>query len=295
MNVVINVDKPQGLTSHGVCRRVRAELGVNKTGHTGTLDPLATGVLLVCCNRATKLVNYLVGLDKEYVVRMRLGVETDTLDGEGLPVKEMPVPPLTTSVIENALGKYRGEIMQQPPMYSAIKVGGVPLYKMARRGIEVERKVRRVNIREIELTQLTLPFVELRVLCSKGVYIRTLCCDIARDIGTCGYVDSLRRRRVGDFDVGQGVQLGQLGEPNLAGGYAGRGYHNMDDALGHLREVALTFGEVRRLTSGQTLTGMASVSKEGQCVRVKDPDGRLVAVASVTDKGIRMSTLLADI
>ncbi|MBF0316774.1 MAG: tRNA pseudouridine(55) synthase TruB [Nitrospirae bacterium] len=294
MNVVINVDKPQGLTSHVVCRRVRTELGVNKTGHTGTLDPLATGVLLVCCNRATKLVDYLVGLDKEYVVRMKLGVETDTLDGEGLPVKEMPVPPLTTSVIEDALGKYIGEIMQTPPMYSAIKMGGVPLYKMARNGLEVERKARRVNIREIELMQLAPPFVELRVSCSKGVYIRTLCCDIARDIGTCGYVDSLRRTRVGGFDVAQALQLGQLSKSDLSAN-TGIGYHSMDDALGHLREVTLTSDEVRRLTNGRTLAGMASVLQEGQHMRVKGPDGRFVAVASVTGEGIRMSALLSDV
>ncbi|MBF0537836.1 MAG: tRNA pseudouridine(55) synthase TruB [Nitrospirae bacterium] len=289
MNVVINVDKPQGLTSHDVCQRLRSEVGAKKTGHTGTLDPLATGVLLVCCDRATKIVDYLVGLDKEYVVRMRLGVETDTLDSEGLPVKEMPVPPLTASTIEEALVKYTGEIMQMPPMYSAIKMGGVPLYKMARSGIEVERRARLVNIRSIDLTQLDPPFVELRVSCSKGVYIRTLCADIARDIGTCGAVDRLRRTRVGRFDVGGAAQLGQL---DLS-----RDAHSMDDALDHLREVTLGLGEIRRLTNGQTLAGVASVVEEqyGQYVRVKDPSGGLVAVASVTDKGVRMSALLSDV
>ncbi len=296
MNVVLTVDKPPGLTSHTVCQRVRRELGLKKTGHTGTLDPLATGVLLVCCDRATKVVDYLVGLDKEYVVRMRLGVETDTLDAEGVPVIEMPVPPLTASEIGEVLVRYTGEIMQTPPMYSAIKVGGVPLYKKARSGLEVQRSARRVSIGSIELTQLHLPSVELRVSCSKGVYIRTLCADIARDIGTCGYVESLRRMRVGCFDVGGAMHLGELN-------FSGVGCHSLDDVLGHMQEVVLGFGEVRRLTNGQTLSGVgpcawASVvdgEQAGRYVRVKDPHGRLVAVGSVTGTDIRMSTLLGDV
>ncbi|MBF0343977.1 MAG: tRNA pseudouridine(55) synthase TruB [Nitrospirae bacterium] len=286
MNVVINVDKPEGLTSHTVCQRVKTELGVKKAGHTGTLDPAATGVLLVCCNKATRIVDYLVGLDKEYIVRMRLGVETDTLDNEGVEIRQMPVPPLTASLVEDALRKYKGDISQVPPMYSALKVQGVPLYKMARNGVEIERKPRAVNIQDIELMELTSPYIKLRVSCSKGTYIRTLCADIARDIGTCCYVDSLIRTRVGPFVVGHSAQVGSLKDTQGA-------FYSMDDVLSFMQEVGLTSDEVRKITNGQVLpiNGPAS---DNRYVRLKDPLGRLVAVGSVTDKGTKMATLLVE-
>lgn len=209
MNGIIIVNKEAGYTSHDVVAKLRGICGQRKIGHTGTLDPEATGVLPVCLGSGTKLCDMLTDRDKEYVACLRLGVETDTQDMTGTVLREMPV---TVSAAEAAdvCMSFLGEYDQIPPMYSALKVDGKKLYELARAGKEVERKARRVKILELELLELELPFVSFRVVCSKGTYIRSLCADIGQKLGCGGAMQSLRRTAVGQFRLQDALTLGEL-------------------------------------------------------------------------------------
>ena len=178
MNGIVVVDKAAGFTSHDVVAKMRGICGQRKIGHTGTLDPMATGVLPVCLGNATKLCDMLADKDKEYVARLLLGVETDTQDVTGQVTARRDVA-LTEEQVRSAAASFVGEYLQVPPMYSALKVDGKKLYELARQGIEVERKKRNVTIHEISIQKVSLPRVRMRVHCSKGTYIRTLCHDIA--------------------------------------------------------------------------------------------------------------------
>ncbi|MBE9546441.1 MAG: tRNA pseudouridine(55) synthase TruB [Proteobacteria bacterium] len=206
MNGVIIIDKPLGKTSHDIVEDVKKTLGVRKVGHTGTLDPLATGVLPVCVNEATKLAQFFLTDGKEYRATMLLGVETDTLDIEGKIIVQRE-PHVTKSDIEDVLNSFVGEIEQTPPRYSSVKYKGKPMHKWARRGIVVEPLPRMVEVYRITLEDVELPYVTFLVSCSKGTYIRSLCSDIGQKLGCGGCLSGLRRIRSGHFCEEAAVSL----------------------------------------------------------------------------------------
>lgn len=201
MNGVLIVDKPQGCTSHDVVAMVKRRLGAKKVGHLGTLDPLATGVLVLVIDGATKYARFLDTGKKEYLAVLKLGEETDTYDSEGKVVRAGDISTLTEDAVKEALKAFRGNIKQVPPMYSAIKNNGKPLYKLARKGVTIEREPRDVEISELEVIRIELPFVEFRALCSRGTYVRSICHDLGSMLGSGGHLVSLKRLACGDFRV----------------------------------------------------------------------------------------------
>lgn len=212
MDGILVIDKPAGLTSHDVVNSVRKIALTKKVGHAGTLDPFATGVLVVGFNQGTKALNFLKEDDKEYEATLRLGAETDTLDRDGRIVKETPCPVVANEDMEKILASFMGKQSQLPPMFSAIKKDGVPLYRLARKGINVEVSPRDVEIYAITLLRLEMPYVSFRVRCSSGTYVRSLARDIGIKVGCGAYLESLRRLRSGRFSEGQAVPLAKLKE-----------------------------------------------------------------------------------
>ena len=194
------VDKPSGITSSKLVQSIRKTFSLNKIGHTGTLDPLATGLMVLCVGQATKFSQFLLVKDKSYRVSIKLGVATDTFDAEGLVTSEKDVNHVTRELIEASLTNFQGEIEQIPPMYSAIKKNGVPLYKMARRGLKVDLEPRKVRIYEIKMLGFDGKFLDLKVCCSKGTYIRTIAADLGDVLGCGAHVAELRRLSVGTYD-----------------------------------------------------------------------------------------------
>lgn len=211
LNGIINIHKEAGFTSHDVVAKMRGICRQKKIGHTGTLDPQATGVLPVCLGSATKLCDMLTDKDKEYVAELLLGQVTDTQDTTGQVLEEHPVT-VSEEDVRAAIMSFVGDYAQVPPMYSALKVNGKKLYELAREGKEVERAARPVHIAEIEILDMTLPVVKIRVACSKGTYIRTLCNDIGARLGCGGTMQSLVRTRVGNFRLDEAVTLSRLEE-----------------------------------------------------------------------------------
>lgn len=211
LNGLINVYKEKGYTSFDVVAKLRGILKLRKIGHTGTLDPAAEGVLLVCLGRATKVCGLLTDRDKEYEAVMLLGTVTDTQDTTGTVLTEQEVC-VTQAAVREAVFGFQGEYMQIPPMYSALKVGGKKLCDLARAGVTVERKPRPVTIHEIEILDMDLPRVRMRVVCSKGTYIRTLCHDIGQNLGCGACMESLRRTRVSCFKEGEAYRLSEIEE-----------------------------------------------------------------------------------
>ena len=206
---ILILDKPVGFSSNGALQKVRWLLNSDKGGHTGSLDPLATGVLPLCFGEATKFSRYLLDADKTYEADVRLGVTTDTGDAEGQVLETRPVA-VDAGDVEAVLPRFRGDILQVPPMYSALKQDGQPLYKLARAGEVVERKARPVHIGELEILSLEDGLLRLRVSCSKGTYIRTLAEDIGRELGCGAHVAGLRRTVAGPFGLERSVGLDEL-------------------------------------------------------------------------------------
>jgi len=211
---VLLVDKPQGLTSHDVVDRIRRLYQTRRVGHAGTLDPMATGLLIVLVGKATKASQFLMSQDKEYLGEATLGVVTDTQDAEGETLETNPVPELTEAQVRAALASMLGEQSQVPPMHSAKKVGGQKLYDLARKGIEVAREPRAIRIDEFELLSWQSPKINFRVRCTKGTYVRTLAYDLGRKLGPGAHLSMLRRTRSGRLDLTRGHTLPQLGAMN---------------------------------------------------------------------------------
>lgn len=207
---ILLLDKPQGMTSNRALQAAKRLYAARKAGHTGSLDPLATGLLPICFGEATKVSSFLLDSDKGYRVRSRLGVATDTGDADGEPVESAPVPALTREDVVAAMAKFIGRIEQTPPMYSALKHQGRRLYELAREGKQVERPPRGIEIYALELTAFAEDCFEYVVRCSKGTYVRTLSEDIARALGTLAHVVALRRHQVGIFDEAAAVTLDEL-------------------------------------------------------------------------------------
>ena len=207
---VMIVDKPAGWTSHDVVNFIRKRFGAKKVGHAGTLDPLATGVLVILMGKAVKLSAEISGHDKEYQAKMTLGKTTDTQDSSGKIISEKQWDGLTADSVRNAFAGFLGEIEQVPPMVSAIQLNGKRLYDLARQGKEVERKPRKIEIKKIDIMDISLPDVSFSVTCSKGTYIRTLCHDIGEVLGCGGHLSGLRRTRSGNFSIDDAVTIEQL-------------------------------------------------------------------------------------
>lgn len=217
---ILIIDKPEGMTSHDVVEKVRKALHTKKVGHTGTLDPLATGVLVVCVEKATKLVQYLTCENKTYDVQMKLGLKTDTGDITGSVIEtdlniDKVLHELNEDKIYDVLKTFIGAQKQVPPMYSAIKVNGKKLYELAREGIEIEREARDIEIHEINNVVFENDILKFTVSCSKGTYVRSLCEDIAKKFGTCGTMTNLRRTVTGEFDLKASIKIEDISEEKI--------------------------------------------------------------------------------
>lgn len=200
---IVLLNKPKGLTSNTAMQKVRRALGVRKAGHTGTLDPMATGMLPICIGRATRLCSYFLDVDKTYRATIQLGEQTSTGDAEGEVVMTKPLPELTEELIQGVFEKFTGQISQIPPMYSALKHEGKKLYELARKGVEIEREPRKITIYHLELEAFDHHSITINVRCSKGTYIRVLGEDIAGALGTCGHLTMLERTACAGFEPTQ--------------------------------------------------------------------------------------------
>ncbi|MEX2382763.1 MAG: tRNA pseudouridine(55) synthase TruB [Opitutales bacterium] len=212
---ILLVDKPQGPTSHDVVDRMRRKLKMKRIGHAGTLDPMATGLLILLIGKATKVSQFLISLDKEYEGTVCLGVATNTQDAEGEVMVTSPVPALTEEEVRAAMKSFIGDQYQTPPMHSAIKIKGVPLYKMARKGQEIEREPRFIRVTEFELNRMELPEVDFYLCSSKGTYVRTIAHDLGQKLGCGGHLNQLRRTATHKFHVSEATPLEELEELSL--------------------------------------------------------------------------------
>lgn len=275
---ILLLDKPLGLSSNAALQRVRHLLGRPKAGHTGSLDPLATGMLPICIGEATKLAGELLAGAKAYTVEMRLGERTDTGDAEGQVVERCALPVLDPAVIEAALATQRGPQQQIPPMYSALKRDGEPLYRLARQGLTVERAARSIRIHVLELLDFTPTTLRLRVECSKGTYVRTLVEQVAVQLGSCAHVIALRRDFVEPF---QGEPMHTLEE--LQGLAGTPPLLAADRAVGHMPALALSASQARALSHGQTIRVPEAVA--GQ-VRLYDACGEFMGLGESSEGGV---------
>ncbi|ANQ85268.1 tRNA pseudouridine synthase B [Azoarcus olearius] len=247
---VLLLDKPSGMTSNGALQTARRLLNAAKAGHTGTLDPMASGLLPLTFGEATKFSQILLDADKTYEAGVKLGTTTDTGDADGNVVAEHPVS-VTREALEEVLSRFRGEIDQLPPMYSALKRDGKPLYEYARAGIEIEREVRRVTIHDLELIAFSGEHFSMRVRCSKGTYIRTLAMDIGAALGCGAHLDALRRTAIGDFDAARAVTLEAL-EASPAAMRDGL-LEPVDALVAHFPKVELQPAEAAAILQGREL------------------------------------------
>lgn len=207
---ILLVDKPRDHTSHDVVARLRGKFRMKRIGHAGTLDPMATGLLIVLIGKATRVSQYLISLDKEYEGTIELGKVTDTQDADGEVMETRPVPALAEAEIRDAVSGFLGDQYQTPPMYSAIKIDGVPLYKAARKGEEVEREPRFIRVMSWELTRFALPQLDFRLRCTKGTYVRTLAHDLGQKLGCGAHLAALRRTATDKFHVAQALTIEQI-------------------------------------------------------------------------------------
>lgn len=198
---ILLVDKPQGITSHDVVDRVRRIFHMKKVGHAGTLDPMATGLMLILVGKATKVSQYLMSMDKEYTGTLRLGQTTDSQDADGTITEERPVPEFSEATVLEAMKSFLGDQYQTPPMFSAKKVNGQPLYKLARKGKTIAREPRVIHVSRFDLTGLQLPEVSFVVGCSKGAYVRTIANDLGEKLGSGAHLNALRRTGIGEFRI----------------------------------------------------------------------------------------------
>jgi tRNA pseudouridine55 synthase len=211
---VLLIDKPLHWTSFDIIRKLRSILQIKKIGHAGTLDPLATGLLIVCTGKFTKKINEYMAAEKEYTGSITLGAVTPTYDLESLPEQQKDYSFLTEELLQENTKQFTGDIEQMPPIYSAIKKDGVALYELARRGVDVELTTRSINIKSFELTSIQLPVVYFKVVCSTGTYIRSLANDYGTALGCGAYLSSLRRTRIGEFNVADAVEM-EVFEKNI--------------------------------------------------------------------------------
>ena len=284
---VLIVNKPDGWTSHDVVKRVRGILGIQKVGHAGTLDPHATGVLPVLIGKGTKIAQYLLDWDKEYAAVLQLGQTTDTQDVWGKVLEEKSCSAVSEADVRAAFLGFHGAIQQVPPMYSAVKVGGQPLYKKARKGQTVERQAKTVVIHELEIQRVAIPEVSFRVACSKGTYVRTLCADIGDRLGVGGHLKWLQRRRVGPLHLDQAVDMDSLTDGVELSRFE-NAWWSLDRVLEEFPAVRVNGDDARKVLHGNAIPwnriewadekATLVASTGSMRVRVKSQDGSLLAL-----------------
>ena len=274
---VLVIDKPAGWTSHDVVAKARGLTAIRQIGHSGTLDPMATGVLVLCLGKATRLLEYLTGLPKTYEAGITLGAATDTYDATGTVTDQHPLPELTAEALEQSMDAFRGEIMQTPPAYSAIKRNGEAQYKRARRGEEVVLDPRPVTVYELTQTKFDGGVLQLRITCSAGTYVRSIAHDLGVVLGCGAHLSSLRRLAVGPFGIDHAVTLQQLAEEDWQ-----RWLLPPSAAVTHLARVDLAEGDASRLIHGLSIAARQPVAQGLACAF--DPAGQLVAVVRPDSK-----------
>jgi len=274
---ILLVDKPEGISSAKVVSRIKKTTGARKAGHAGTLDPFATGVLVCCLNRATRLARFFLDSEKRYRALMTLGVETDTQDATGTVVATCDPGKPDMVEIRAAIEAFRGKIHQQPPAFSALKHRGVPLYKLARKGTPIQKPPREVQIRSIEVIGVDLPKIELDVTCSAGTYIRTLCADIGRRLGCGGHLKTLRRLKSSGFSIDEALTLEQIEQESQAGSLAAR-ILPMASALRNMPTAVADLQVVEKISFGRTIATSDLDGPAKGTFKVVDSGDRLVAV-----------------
>jgi len=289
MNGILIVDKPAGCTSHDVVQRVRKALRQQSVGHAGTLDPLATGVLVVAIGEGTKLVSHLQTDDKRYEATVALGVETDSLDADGEITRTLAVPPLDRAKVEQALHAFIGRHPQEAPKLSAIKLGGTPLHRRIRRGEDVSAPVREVELYEANVEEVSKDAIRLSLHCAKGFYVRSLARDLALELGTLGHVSALRRTASGGFSIGQALD----GDGMTAEAIAER-LIPLREACRSLKQVELTEEGVAHARHGRPIApdlvrgdDWRQASTE-ESLALLAPDGEPVALGRRSDEDIRV-------
>ena len=284
---ILLLDKPLGLSSNAALQRVRRTLGVEKAGHVGSLDPLATGMLPICLGEATKIAGDVLSGRKCYRFTIGLGARTATGDTEGAVVETAPLPTLDATVIDAVRQRFLGKQTQIPPMYSALKRDGQPLYKLARAGIEVERAAREIELFDLQLQGFTADRIELETVCSKGTYIRVLAEDLAKALGTCGHVTLLRRVHVEPFEGQPMETLESVVEARGQGRWPR--VLPADWPLGHLPKVSLAAAEVTRLMHGQSVSIAGSGTNvdvgAADRVRLYDEAGQFLGIGASDGHG----------
>jgi tRNA pseudouridine55 synthase len=298
MNIVISINKPKDITSQDAVTSAKRIMKVKKAGHTGTLDPIATGLLIICTNRATRLASYFTDLDKEYTAVMKLGESTDTQDAYGNVIDRSEVVTIEKSSVEDILKSFKGKILQEPPMFSALKHKGKSLYTYARKGIEIDRKPREITIHSMELISFHLPFVTFRTVCSKGTYIRTLCHDIGNKIGIGAHLYELERTAIGQFNIKNSLTYEEL-RSFSEGDQITKGIYTMNEALSWLPEYTVKESLLRPVIHGNPIKlntlNLSDDIKLAAGIRIKSPDGTLLAIGSYSDmkNSIKMDVVFA--
>ena len=291
---VLLIDKPQGMTSQQVVSKVKYLLKSDvhdskKAGHTGTLDPMATGLLPICLGEATKFSHYQLDAIKSYHAIIKLGEQTDTGDAEGEIIATIPVPNVTQAMLQSVTEQFLGEIMQVPPMYSALKKDGKKLYELAREGIEVERAARPLTIYELSLTPLSDQQLQLNVTCSKGTYVRVLAEDIAKALGTLGHLTALRRIRTGDFEIANAITLADFAALDFAARFDK--LLAVDACVHSLPSLVLDDSQSKRIRQGQRLNVKATMLTQqlnltaNQMFRLFDPQHQFLGTGLLEPNG----------
>ena len=286
MNVIINLNKPSGITSHQAVTKVKRILKLKKAGHAGTLDPMATGVLLICTNEATKIARFLSDMDKQYYARVKLGERTDTYDSEGSVIEKKDTSLLSEAELVKTVMMFQGRIRQKPPMYSAVKIGGRALYKLARSGVEIDRPERSVEILEIKIRWIDLPYFDMTISCSKGTYVRTLCEDIGIRLGVGAHLVSLERTGVGPFIIKDAVSFDDLVSEDLS-------FYSVDSALSNLGEIVLDGEDYKRARNGmQVMPDRIHGFNDKEFVKLKGPEGNLFGIGIVNLNIVKVVRIL---
>lgn len=291
---VLLIDKPQGMTSQQVVSKVKYLLKSDvhdskKAGHTGTLDPMATGLLPICLGEATKFSHYQLDAVKSYQAIIKLGEQTDTGDAEGEIIATIPVPNVTQAMLQSVTEQFLGEIMQVPPMYSALKKDGKKLYELAREGIEVERAARPLTIYELSLTPLSDQQLQLTVTCSKGTYVRVLAEDIAKALGTLGHLTALRRIQTGDFEIANAITLADFAALDFAARFDK--LLAVDACVHSLPSLVLDASQSKRIRQGQRLNVKATMLTQqlnltaNQMFRLFDPQHQFLGTGLLEPNG----------
>jgi len=280
---ILLVDKPEGMTSAAVVRVVKKALRVEKVGHLGTLDPFASGLLPICLGEGTKIAQFLMGERKAYSGTIRLGIETDTYDVTGTVTRTSAAPAITLETLQGLIQRFSGEYWQTPPMYSALKHQGTPLYKLARRGVEIAREPRRVVIDDFALEAVEENLLRFSLVCSKGTYVRTLAVDVGETLGCGAHLATLQRTRFGSFVIESAVSLSRCPELFEQGTLP---VISLTAALQHYQAVTLTSEEVKFIRQGQQEVlrqVLPTTTEECEPTQLLGPSGELVAMVQHRD------------